>query len=264
MEPQAINSQNFFDGQTAARNYAIARPDFHQGSIDRVRNFLKIESKLSNALDIACGTGLSTQALLPIAEHVYGTDSSQHMLEHALRSETINYMQAHAELQPFNNQFFDLITVCSGVHWFDIDAFLGEAYRLLKVNGHLVLYDNFFTGETDKGDDFIEWYLNVYLRRFPAPPRRDSYNWTDDHTRTKGFAFLHEEEFKNPVFFDRDTLATYFTTQSNIISSINSGKATYDEVVAWLSKELDPFFTTPDHTQAFYFGNWIKYLKKVD
>ena len=58
----------------------------HGHSIELIRSFLRLENKVEKALDIACGTGLSTKALLA--------------------------------------NTFDLITVSSGVHWFDIDKFL--------------------------------------------------------------------------------------------------------------------------------------------
>jgi ubiquinone/menaquinone biosynthesis C-methylase UbiE len=103
--------------------------------------------KLRKHLDIACGTGLSTKALLDIAVHVFGTDTSEEMLTWALSQDKINYSIAPAENQPFPNNEFNLITVCSGVHWFNIDAFLLEANRLLTNNGWLVLYDNFFISE---------------------------------------------------------------------------------------------------------------------
>jgi ubiquinone/menaquinone biosynthesis C-methylase UbiE len=136
--------KNHFTTLSAAVRYAIGRPYFHENTIERIQAFLKLDTKLNVALDVACGTGLSTKALLKIADHVYGTDSSQEMLHLAALSDKIHYTLATAENQPFNNATFDLITVSSGVHWFSIDAFLTEANRLLKPAGWLVLYENLF------------------------------------------------------------------------------------------------------------------------
>jgi ubiquinone/menaquinone biosynthesis C-methylase UbiE len=112
---------NYFGPKTSAEKYAKGRPDFHDNIIKRIRDFLRLDVKLEKALDIAWGTGLSTKALLSLATKVYGTDISQEMLNLALHTDKINYSVAPAEHQPFPDNQFDLITVSSGVHWFQID-----------------------------------------------------------------------------------------------------------------------------------------------
>src|SRR3954470_2404473 len=125
---------NYFNPKTAAERYSKGRPDFHSNTIKHIKDYLHLNKKLNKALDVACGTGLSTKALLEIATNVYGTDTSQEMLNLALLPNTIHYSKAAAEQQPFADNTFDLITVSSGVHWFNIDQFLAEANRILKPN----------------------------------------------------------------------------------------------------------------------------------
>ena len=74
---------NYFNPKTAAERYSKGRPGFHNNTIKHIKDYLHLDSKLNNALDIACGTGLSTKALLEIATNVYGTDISQEMLNFA-------------------------------------------------------------------------------------------------------------------------------------------------------------------------------------
>ena len=138
---------NYFYSKAAAERYSKGRPDFHGNTIKHIKDYLHLNKKLNNALDIACGTGLSTKALLEIATNVYGTDSSQEMLNFASLHDKIQYSIASAEKQPFANNNFDLITVGSGVHWFNIDRFLMEVNRLLKSKSWLVLYENHFISE---------------------------------------------------------------------------------------------------------------------
>ena len=76
------------------------------------------------------------------------------MLNVAVEKNKIHYLVAAAEDQPFDNEEFDLITVSSGVHWFNIDAFLNEANRILKQDGWLVIYENYFTGKMPEKNDF--------------------------------------------------------------------------------------------------------------
>jgi SAM-dependent methyltransferase len=89
--------------------------------------------------------------------------------EPAYQSDSIQYTLAAAEQQPFADNNFDLITVSSGVHWFDIDRFLAEANRLLKPGAWLVLYENHFIAEMVGDESFTNWFPEVYLKKFPSP-----------------------------------------------------------------------------------------------
>lgn len=255
---------NYFNPKTAAERYSKGRPDFHSNTIKHIKDFLHLEKKLDKALDIACGTGLSTKALLEIATHVYGTDMSQEMLNLAVQTDQIHYAAASAEQQPFSDSGFDLITVSSGVHWFDIDKFLNEANRLLKSRSWLVLYENYFISEMVGNDNFTNWFPNVYLKKYPSPPRNDSYSWTNENLNPKNFIFVTEERFKNAIVFNKQQLALYFTTQSNIISAVEKGETTYEQVESWLDKELTSFFENDDTEQTIHYGNWIKFIQRAN
>lgn len=254
---------NYFSPQTAAERYAKGRPAFHSNTIEHISGFLQLHHKLDRALDVACGTGLSTKALLGIAEEVYGTDLSEQMLKWAPKDNKITYALAPAEKQPFPDRHFDLITVSSGVHWFDIDRFLSEADRLLKSRGWLVLYENHFISEMEGNPAFSEWFPRVYLKKFPSPPRNNAYAWTQANLKPGNFEFITEEKFKNPIAFNKKQLALYFTTQSNVISAVEQEWMTYDGVDAWLDKELTAFFENDDTTHTIFYGNWIKYLQRA-
>jgi ubiquinone/menaquinone biosynthesis C-methylase UbiE len=168
-------TMNHFITKTAAERYSKGRPNFHRNTIKHLKDNLFPGSRLDKALDIACGTGLSTEALLEIAVHVYGTDASREMLNFAAHTTKINYSVASAEHQPFADNYFDLITVSSGVHWFDIDRFLREANRLLKSKSWLVLYENYFISEMVGNEDFAGWFPGIYLKKYPSPPRNNTY-----------------------------------------------------------------------------------------
>jgi len=254
---------NYFNPKTAAGRYSKGRPDFHSNTIKHIKDYLHPDKKLNNALDIACGTGLSTKALLEIATNVYGTDASQEMLNLAVQPGKIHYAIASAEQQPFVNDNFDLITVSSGVHWFDIDKFLAEANRLLKSKSWLVLYENYFIAEMVGNNTFTNWFREVYLKKFPSPPRNNDYPWTNENLIPKNFNFITEERFKNAISFNKKQLALYFTTQSNIIAAVEKNQTTYREVDNWLHEELASFFDNDDTTQTINYGNWIKFIQRA-
>lgn len=255
---------NYFSPKTVAERYSKGRPGFHGNTITHIRDYLHLDKKLNKALDIACGTGLSTKALLTIATDVYGTDISGEMLKLALQPGEINYSIAPAEQQPFADNTFDLITVSSGVHWFDIDRFLAEAYRLLKSKSWLVLYENHFIAEMTGYDGFGNWFLNDYLKKFPSPPRNNSYDWTNENLIPRNLHFIAEEKFKNSVPLTKKQLACYFTTQSNIIAVAERNLTTYEQVENWLDQELASFFDNDDTVRTINFGNWIKYIQRAD
>jgi ubiquinone/menaquinone biosynthesis C-methylase UbiE len=255
---------NYFDGREAAERYAKGRPDFHSNTIEHIRSYLKVDGELNAALDIACGTGLSTKALLGIATHVYGTDISREMLNQALEPDKISYALAAAEHQPFTDGYFDLITVSSGVHWFDIDLFLSEAYRLLKNKSWLVLYENHFIAEMAGNEDFSQWFTLVYLKKYPSPSRNDRYAWTQENLSPKHLNLVTEERFKNPVALDKKQLALYFTTQSNVISAVERDETSYEEAESWLSAELALFFDHDEAVRTIDYGNWIKFIQRGD
>lgn len=254
---------NYFNPKAAAERYSKGRPDFHSHTINHIKEYLHLDKKLNNALDVACGTGLSTKALLKVATNVYGTDLSPEMLKLALHPDKINYSIAPAEQQPFADNTFDLITVSSGIHWFHIDKFLMEANRILKSKAWLVLYENHFISEMMGHDNFSGWFQNSYLRNFPSPPRNNNYAWTNENLNPKNFNFIAEETFKNAVSLTKRQLILYFTTQSNIIAAVENNKTTYEEVESWLDQELASFFENGDTTQTINYGNWIKYIQRA-
>jgi ubiquinone/menaquinone biosynthesis C-methylase UbiE len=253
---------NYFNSKAAAERYSKGRPDFHGDTIKHIQDFLRLETKFDRALDIACGTGLSTKALLEIAIHVDGTDISRDMLNLAPKTEGINYTIATAEQQPFPDNSFDLITVSSGVHWFDIDKFLVEACRLLKSKSWLILYENYFNSEMVDNGDFKIWFTSTYLKKFPSPPRNNKYQWTKDNLSSKNLDFISEKAYQNSIAFNKKELALYFTTQSNIISAVEKGETSYQAAELWLEEELSAFFDNESTTRTSGYGNWIKFIQR--
>lgn len=256
-------SINYFKPKNAAERYAAGRPDFHGNTIRQIKNFLKLETNLDKVLDAACGTGLSTKALSEISDNVFGTDISSEMLKYAKRTGKINYLLAKAEQLPFAENEFDLITVSSGVHWFDVDSFLEEANRVLKQQAWLIIYDNYFISEMPEVEEFRNWFPKVYLPKYPSPPRNNLYEWTNQNLNPKNFNLISSDEFKNPVSFTIKQLVYYFTTQSNITAAVENEKTNYREIEIWLTEELSEFFPTLEAARIINFGNRIKYIQKT-
>lgn len=248
-----------FSHADSADRYARSRPYFHTLVVDRIATFLELREPVATALDVACGTGLSSVALREIASKVVGTDSSAEMLARAPLVEGIEYIEAPAEQLPFDDATFDLATVCSAFHWFDRARFLAEVRRVLAPAGWLVIYDNAFRGEMKENPRFKPWFQESYLARYPSPPR-DRRPFGEEDARRHGFRFLGREDYQNEVGFSIEELAGYLETQSNVIASVEEGSESIEEVHQWLLNALSSLF--PETTATFVFGGYIWYLSR--
>jgi ubiquinone/menaquinone biosynthesis C-methylase UbiE len=129
-----VPAENPFVGSDVARRYAQARPDFHAEVVALITERLP---SVRRGLDVGCGTGLSTRPLAKIADVCVGVDVSAEMLSEALArtSPHVYFVAGTAERLPFTDGAFELVTVSSAAHWFDQEAFLTEARRVMRSSG---------------------------------------------------------------------------------------------------------------------------------
>jgi ubiquinone/menaquinone biosynthesis C-methylase UbiE len=130
-----------------AANYAKAK--FHS-SVEGLREVLELAKPQPGdmALDVATGAGHVALALAPHLRRVYGLDLTREMLDQARRLAgergvaNVDWVLGDAEHLPFHDETFDLYTVRAAPHHFrDVDAFLHEAYRVLRPERHAVFVD---------------------------------------------------------------------------------------------------------------------------
>jgi ubiquinone/menaquinone biosynthesis C-methylase UbiE len=121
-----------------AANYT--RSTFHASS-ERLQEVLDLaRPKLGDlALDVATGTGNTAFALAPYVRRVIGLDVTSEMLDQARRLtaergiKNVDWVLGDVADLPFPDDTFDLYTVRAAPHHFrEIDAFLREAFRVLK------------------------------------------------------------------------------------------------------------------------------------
>jgi SAM-dependent methyltransferase len=252
---------NPFDFQSAAERYAQGRPYFHPQVIQRIKERLSLTEPLPWAMDVGCGTGLSTIALKEIATHIVGVDASAAMIALARPDPCIAYVVAAAEQLPASATPFDLMTLSSVFHWLDPDAFFAQARQALASAGHLIIYDNSFMAEMEGQPAFQSWSRDIFLKRYPSPPRARVA--IDDETCARGgFAFLGEEHYDNRVTFSVETLVNYLVTQSNVIAAVEGGRESITEVREWLREGTAPLFGTRAEA-TFLFAGPIWYLRKA-
>ncbi|MBP9771913.1 MAG: class I SAM-dependent methyltransferase, partial [Candidatus Pacebacteria bacterium] len=88
------------------------------------------------ALDLGCGTGISTRQLKEHGFHAIGLDRDEGMLEAAHKNDPEGtYISAVAEKLPFGDAEFDVVTAFTSFHWFDNENAISEIKRVLKNDG---------------------------------------------------------------------------------------------------------------------------------
>ena len=251
---------NYFSPKSTAERYAKGRPYFHPLIIGRIKEFLSLAEPLSSALDVGCGTGLSSIALKELAQNVVGVDASAEMITLAPRENRIKYFVAPAENLPFEENEFDLITLSQVFHWLDKDRFFAEASRVLRPNGRLVVYDNYFSGQMMENANFYKWYKEEYLEKYPIPPRA-KIELTEKNVNPYGFRLLGEEWNENIACFSLEAIVDYLVTQSNVIAVVEGEKRKIEEVRARLMEGIKPVFGDAKE-RKFLFNTPVWYLTR--
>ena len=125
-------------------------------------------------LDLAAGTGVSTEELARSGAFVVGADLSLGMLQvgHAVRP-TVPLLAGDALALPFADAAFDAVTVSFGLrNIVDTAAALREMARVTRPGGRLVVCE--FSAPVNPL--FRRVYLEYLMRALPAVARRVSSN----------------------------------------------------------------------------------------
>ena len=174
-----------------AENYARAK--FHS-SDERLREVLELARPQAGdlALDVATGAGHVALALAPHVRRVYGLDLTREMLAQAGRLTAergitnVSWVLGDALHLPFADDTFDLYTVRAAPHHFpDVDAFLHEAFRVLRPGRHAVFVD---CAPPDPARDVLH---EVEVRRDPSHVRSMTVDEWVENLEEAGFEVAH-------------------------------------------------------------------------
>ena len=244
---------NYFDSAVVAERYAYARPDLN-GRFNR--ELFRLTGRLGVVADFGCGTGLSSRALAEVADTVVGLDPSLAMLRNATSHPRVFYCAGTAEDAPFAAGSFDLVAAGLALHWFDREAFLAEAARVLVPRGWLFISNTWFAGTLEGRADFVAWNREEYQARFPNPPRSGAPVAAPD-APAAGFTLRRSWSIEAEVPMSREELALYLTTQSNVSAAVERGGESIETATNWLYHSVGPFFDRPE--QRFGFGGtaWL-------
>jgi ubiquinone/menaquinone biosynthesis C-methylase UbiE len=259
--PDSATIVNYFDSPEAARRYAAHRPRGQARVLAMLQSVIDGALPVARALDVGCGTGNSTIALLPYAKDIVGLDPSSSMLAEAPRHPQIEYRKGYAEALPFRGADFDLVTVSSAYHWFDHERFLGEVARVLRPGGWLVLYKAGSTGNVTNSTAFETWRRDVFHVRYPKVAR-NSEALTPERAARHGFAGCAHEIRSYPMRHALDPYVDNLLTHSSVLHAIDYRLEPVPAVRAWLRAELKPFF--PKNVAEFAHECRIHVLRRLE
>jgi SAM-dependent methyltransferase len=251
--------RNYFAAPWVGARYARGRPDVHTAVAGRIRERVAPRGPLARALDVGCGTGLSTRALALLAESVVGVDPAAPMLAHTKHHARVRYVRGVAEALPLAAGAFDLVAVACALHWCDHDAFAAEARRVLRPGGWLVVYDNQFRGQTPRSSELTDWLKTDYYRGMPWAPRSPGYD--PEAQPLRGFACAHHEAVEEWVPMTRAELVAFLLTQSSPVAAVEAGQASVTELEARLQAGLAGHFAGSGSRTAFRFAGRVFFLR---
>ncbi len=211
------------DGPASARIQALAREQFapvaaayvtsstHAASSDlqRLVNLAEPEGN-EMLLDVATGGGHTALAFAPHIRMAVASDLTGEMLaaarahisERGLRN--VTYCQAAAEVLPFADASFDIVTCRVAAHHFgNIRAFVAEAARVLRPRGMLLISDHLSPPEAELDafmDRFERWRDPSHVRAYSLA---EWQSFCNDHRLT----IIHEEEHQREPYEFRDWTA---------------------------------------------------------
>lgn len=104
-----------------------------------LRTIGKVKGK--KVLDIGCGPGLYANVLRKRGAEVHGIDISEKEIEIAKQHyKGIDFRVSSASALPYSNGYFDLVLIALAfTHFDDMDKALGEACRVLRTGGRLLI-----------------------------------------------------------------------------------------------------------------------------
>ena len=144
-QPESLSQRRF--GQYAEA-YVTSAPHAQGADLDRLLELAQPQAEWA-MLDVATGGGHTALKFAPYVAHVTASDitpamlgaAEKHLTDKGVRN--VAYRQVDAEMMPFDDASFDLVTCRIAPHHFDDAArFVKEAARVLKSAGVLLVQDH--------------------------------------------------------------------------------------------------------------------------
>jgi SAM-dependent methyltransferase len=144
-----------------AGRYDRARPTYPASLVERI----VAASPGRDAVDVGCGTGISSRLLAAAGCRVLGVEPDPRMAEQARRGGTDVEVAKFEDWDPAGRSF-DTVVAAQAWHWVDVVAGAAKAAEALRPGGRLAVFWNAF----DPPRELREAFGAVYRRSLPDSP----------------------------------------------------------------------------------------------
>ncbi len=240
-----------------AENYTRYRKPYIQGVHELLFSLLPEGS--AKILDIACGTGKSTEPLAVKGVEIFGVDHDPLMIEEARKQASIknlhiNYSVSEVENLPFEDGYFDAITVGTAFHWFVNEKALSEIKRVLKDGGLLFIFWTLTTVDVPE-EDSISREIFQQFNWEKVPQELRDLDFISAFLKQNG---LHGVTTARLPFVHNDTVEDQVglmktSSSYEVLSEENKGKFV-EAIINDLTMKLKerPYFTYEEEIQVCY------------
>jgi SAM-dependent methyltransferase len=256
-----LPSGDIYNSSRLAAGYAFARPLVHPHVVARIAAYVAAHDPLgarpiAHALDVGCGAGRSTAALVPIAVRVVGIEPARAMLVHRRAvAPRASFVTGQAEHLPFPSRSFGLITAAGALNYTDRDRSLPEIARVLAPKGVLAIYD-FSGGRRCHETAELDAWFGAFERRYPFPPGYAMDVQRLEYGRS-ALQLAAYEAFEVALPLTFDAYLAYVLTEANVERAIASGVPEAD-IASWCRESLAPVFE--GSTRTVLFSGYIAYV----
>eukprot|EP01111_Echinosteliopsis_oligospora_P015433 TRINITY_DN6112_c0_g1_i1.p1 TRINITY_DN6112_c0_g1~~TRINITY_DN6112_c0_g1_i1.p1 ORF type:complete len:280 (-),score=57.27 TRINITY_DN6112_c0_g1_i1:102-878(-) len=172
------------------------------------------------AIDVGAGNG---QATLPLAKYykkVIGFEPSEGQIKGIkVDAENVEFRQSIAEKIDLPSESVDLIITAQAVHWFDLEKFYNECWRLLRVGGTLAIWGyGTLKVEDDPAADklFQNFYANTLGEQYWPANRKHIDNEYKDINPCPPFPSFMKEYSSMSKVMDFNHFKGYLSTFSGL------------------------------------------------
>lgn len=190
---------------------------------------------LGLAWDCGCGSGQASHDLAKYFAHVIATDASEEQINQASPNPKVTFKCATAERSGLPSGSVNLISVFMAAHWFDLDAFYAEVYRIAKPDAIVAL---FVYGEPTVEDDRLNEHvsgLSTLIAPYGGPFIQRMRNQYSDLY----FPFEDELHFPEQEMKTRMTIDAFLNYTHSRASVIDYTKKKNKDPVATLERVLE-------------------------
>lgn len=218
-----VADHSIYRSERLAESYARFRPPVHSAICTRLLEHVVPMERCWRVLDVGCGAGASTAALLPYSAHLVGTDPYLPMLKQAeTKVSGASFVQGWFEALSFSAGFFHLVATAGAINYADVVAALREANRVLQPGGWFMAYD-FSAGRQLTVASPLPDLFAQFRKQYPSSPGYDLHLPSLPFHIT-GFVSVIEHSFSVETSMSAEEYVQYILGDSGIERALAGGE----------------------------------------